>query len=110
MFVHVCVCMCTCMCASPPSREHGAVERMRNVGVEEVREDGRGTAGGRSAPGTPGFTAGFIAIVGWLASCADGDSWVPGTVDLPDAPLPGDLGTLQCPVKRSHHPYVACAG
>lgn len=29
------------MCASPPSREHGAVERMRNVGVEEVRESGR---------------------------------------------------------------------
>lgn len=26
------------VCASPPSREHGAVERMRNVGVEEVRE------------------------------------------------------------------------
>lgn len=46
MFMHVCVCMCTCMCASPPSREHGAVERMRNVGVEEVREGGRGTAGG----------------------------------------------------------------
>jgi len=29
------------MCASPPSREHGAVERMRNVGVEEVREGER---------------------------------------------------------------------
>lgn len=28
------------VCASPPSREHGAVERMRNVGVEEVREGG----------------------------------------------------------------------
>lgn len=37
--------MCVCVCASPPSREHGAVERMRNVGVEEVREDGRGAVG-----------------------------------------------------------------
>jgi len=34
------------MCASPPSREHGAVERMRNVGVEEVREGGKGATGG----------------------------------------------------------------
>lgn len=46
MFMHVCVYMCMCMCASPPSREHGAVERMRNVGVEEVREGGGGAAGG----------------------------------------------------------------
>lgn len=42
MFMHVCVYVCMCMCASPPSREHGAVERMRNVGVEEVREGGKG--------------------------------------------------------------------
>jgi len=33
------------MRTSPPSREHGAVERMRNVGVEEVRNDGRGAVG-----------------------------------------------------------------
>lgn len=48
MFMHVCVCvyMCMYMCASPPSREHGAVERMRNVGVEEVREGGRGDSRG----------------------------------------------------------------
>lgn len=46
MFMHVCVYMCMYMCASPPSREHGAVERMRNVGVEEVREGGRGQPGG----------------------------------------------------------------
>lgn len=37
--------MCMCMCASPPSREHGTVERMRNVGVEEVREDRREAVG-----------------------------------------------------------------
>lgn len=46
MFMHVCVYMRMCMCASPPSREHGAVERMRNVGVEEVREGGKGQPGG----------------------------------------------------------------
>lgn len=57
MFTNVCVCMCVyvctrmciCMRASPPSREHGAVERMRNVGVEEVREGERrrrGQSGG----------------------------------------------------------------
>lgn len=41
--LYACMCTCVCaymyVCASPPSREHGAVERMRNVGVEEVRED-----------------------------------------------------------------------
>lgn len=44
----VCLCMCArvCTCASPPSREHGAVERMRNVGVEEVREGGPGGQSG----------------------------------------------------------------
>lgn len=47
MFMHVCVYMCMYMCASPPSREHGAVERMRNVGVEEVRRvEGGGQPGG----------------------------------------------------------------
>lgn len=44
--VGVCVHVHVYMCASPPSREHGAVERMRNVGVEEVREGGRGAVGG----------------------------------------------------------------
>lgn len=49
--VYVYVCMCICMRASPPSREHGAVERMRNVGVEEVREDEKRRGGERGQSG-----------------------------------------------------------
>lgn len=54
MFTHVCVYVCVYvhvyiyihiyMCASPPSREHGTVERIRNVG-EKVREGEKRGAG-----------------------------------------------------------------